>query len=88
MVEQEAIYSPENFVMLLNCFDLIFPFLSKMKMKSKQTARGLPCKEILHPGSANYLGSIALFSSLLMFPEGRIERDYFSAFNYFFQQDL
>lgn len=52
MVELVAIYSPENFAMLLNCFDLISHFLSKMKMESKQThARGLPYEGILHPGA-------------------------------------
>lgn len=50
MVELVAIYSPENFAMLLNCFDLISHFLSKMEMESKHThARGVPYEGILHP---------------------------------------
>lgn len=68
-MELAAIYSPENFAMLLNCFALISHFLSKMKMESKQThARGLPYKGILHPRA------LAIWEVLLHSPPSLVSR--------------
>lgn len=49
-----AIYSPENFAMLLNCFELISHFLSEIEMKrvSRHVLEGFPARSSFIPECA------------------------------------
>lgn len=70
MVELVAIYSPKNFAMLLNCFDLISHFLSKMKWRvSRHMLEGFPTRGSFIP-ERSLSGKSCSISSLLGF-QGR-----------------